>query len=84
MVIQDEEEGCDPSTMNEKEMSTTELDSQANMPVAGQNIHVLADHGKSIKVSPFTPHCEPMSVRLIDAAIQYGNLYDGKSYILAI
>ena len=54
------------------------------MPVAGQNIHVLADHGKSIKVSPFTPHCEPMSVRLIDAAIQYGNLYDGKSYILAI
>ena len=34
----------------------TELDSHANMPVAGQHAYILAESGKYVDVNPFTPH----------------------------
>jgi len=38
-----------------KEPARTELDSHANMPVVGRNAYVLAESGKTVDVSPFTP-----------------------------
>jgi hypothetical protein len=64
--------------------SRTELDSHANMPVVGRNAYVLAETGKTVDVSPYTPDYKAMQVPLVDAAIRYDDPYEGKSYILVI
>ena len=51
--------------------SRTELDSHGNMPVVGENAYVLANTGKTVDVTPFTPDYKSMCVPLADAAIQY-------------
>jgi len=62
----------------------TELNSHANMPVLGKNCLILSDTGKLVDVNPFTPDYESMTVQIVDAAIQYDCLYEGKSYVLVI
>ena len=66
------------------EVSRTELDSHANMPVVGKHSFVISDTGKTVSVSPFTPQYKPVTVKLVDAAIQYDGPLDGKSYILVV
>lgn len=65
-------------------VSRTELDSHANMPVVGKNAYILAETGKEVEVSPFTPDYKAIQAPLVDAAIQYDCPYEGKSYILVI
>ena len=64
--------------------SQTELDSHANMPVAGRNCYILSELGKYVNVSPFTPAYKALRAPVVDVVIQYDSRYDGKSYILVI
>ena len=64
--------------------SHTELDSHANMPVVGKHVYIIAETGKKVDVSPFTPDYEPLTVPLVDATVRYDNPYNGKSYILVL
>ena len=72
------------SEQEEIGQSRTELDSHANMPVVGKNAYILAEHGKTISVSPFSPDYKPLDVPMVDAAVQYDCLYEGKSVILVL
>ena len=58
--------------------SRTELDSHANMSVVGKHAYIIAETGKKVKVSPFTPDYQPLTVPLVDAAVRYDNPYNGK------
>ena len=64
--------------------SRTELDSHANMPVVGKHAYIIAETGKKVDVSPFTPDYKPLTVPLVDATVKYDNPYDGKTYILVL
>ena len=67
-----------------REESRTELDSHANMPVVGKHAYIIAETGKKVDVSPFTPDYKPLTVPLVDAMIKYDNPYNGKSCILVL
>ena len=64
--------------------SCRELDSHANMPVVGKHAYIIAETGKKVDVSPFTPDYKPLTVPLVDATVRYDNPYNGKSYILVL
>lgn len=64
--------------------SRTELDSHANMAVVGKYAYVLSEYGKTVDVSPFSPHYPPTTAPLVDAALQYECPYDGNVYVLII
>ena len=64
--------------------SHMELDSHANMPVVGKHAYIIAETGKKVDVSPFTPDYKPLTVPLVDAMVKYDNPYNGKSYILVL
>ena len=66
------------------ELSRTELDSHANMPVIGRNAYILSKIGKTVDVAPFTPDYKPISVELVDAALKYECPYSGNIKILII
>ena len=72
-VIQEEDPG-----------SRTELDSHANMAVVRRNAHVLAESGKDVVVGAFTPELKSLSYKVVDAAIQYDDPYEQKSYVFII
>jgi hypothetical protein len=54
------------------------------MAVVGKHAYVLSESGKTVDVSPFSPHYPPTTAPLVDAALQYECPYDGKIYILII
>ena len=64
--------------------SRTELDSHENMPVVGRHAYIIAETGKKVDVSPFTPDYKPLTVPLVDATVKYDNPYNGKTYILVV
>ena len=64
--------------------SCMELDSPANMPVVGKHAYIIAETGKKVDVSPFTPDYKLLIVPLVDATVKYDNPYNGKSYILVL
>ena len=64
--------------------SHTELDSYANMPVVGKHAYIIAETGKKVDVSPFTPDYKPLTIPLVDAMVKYDNPYNGKTYILVL
>ena len=66
------------------EVSRTELDTHANMPVVGRHAYILADTGKTADVNAFSPDHAPITVRIIDAAVLYHCPYSGKEYVLVI
>ena len=67
------------------EISRTELDSHANMPVVGRHSKILLDTGNRAQVSPFTPDYNSLQdVKIVDAAIQYTSPYTDMVYILVI
>ena len=73
--------------MNEMETRVklcTELDSHANIPVVGKHAYIIAETGKKVDVSPFTPDYKLLTVPLVDAMVNYGNPYDWKPYILVL
>ena len=72
------------ATPTQEEESRSELDSHANMPVVGCHATILADSGKDVDVSPFTPDYKSMMVRLVDAAVAYSCPYLGTTYIFVI
>lgn len=64
--------------------SRTELDSHANMPVIGRHAFILAESGTTVDVAPFTPDYKPISVTVVDAALQYDCPFSGEEYILVV
>ena len=54
------------------------------MPVVGKHAYIIAETGKKVHVSPFTPDYKPLTVPLVDAMINYDNPYNRKSYILVL
>ena len=64
--------------------SRMELDSHMNMPVVGKHAYIIAETGKKVNVSPFTPDYQPLMVPLVDATVRYNNPYGRKSYILVL
>ena len=64
--------------------SCTELDSHANMTVVGKHAYIIAETGKKVDVSPFTPDYKMLTVPLVDATIKYDNPYNRKTYILVL
>ena len=66
------------------ELSRTELDSHANMPVIGRNAYILSKIGETVDVALFTPDYNPISVELVDAALKYEYPCSGKVKILII
>ena len=67
-----------------EEKSRTELDSHANMPVAGRNACIISDMGRIADVNTFTPDYDSMQISIIDAAVPYDCPYDGKMYIFVL
>ena len=65
-------------------ISTTELDSHANMPVIGRNAYILSKIGETVDVAPFTPDYKPISVEVEVAALIYECPYSGKVKMLII
>ena len=53
------------------ELSGTELDSHANMPVIGRNAYILSKIAKTLDEAPLTHDYKNISVKLVDAALKY-------------
>eukprot|EP00957_Ditylum_brightwellii_P020559 1550043-Ditylum_brightwellii.AAC.1 len=62
-------------------ISRTELDSHANMPVMGSDAVVVSDTGRVMEVNPFTPYYDAIKVKLVDTALKYDCPHEDKSYI---
>ena len=71
-------------TQDANQVSRTELDSHANMPVTGKNAYILSKIGETVDVAPFTPDYKPVSVELVDAALKYECPYSGEVKIFII
>ena len=66
----------------EENETRTDLDTHANMIVAGKHAFVLADTGRKATVQAFSPDMEAIETAIVDCAILYECPYSGKSYIL--
>ena len=65
--------------------SATELDSHANMAVAGANVSIISKSGLVATVTPFSDDLPPMdNVEIGDVAIAYDDPRTGVTYILII
>ena len=62
----------------------TELYTHVNMAVVGENSYILSDMGTTVEVNAFTPDHSPMTIKIVNDAVQYYFLYDGTIYILVI
>lgn len=71
------------STNADETESRSELDSHANMVVAGRNSFILNRSGKVAHVSAFTPEVKALSeVPIVDVAIAYDCPHSDQCYIL--
>ena len=52
--------------------------------LVGKHAYIIAETGKKVDASPFTPDYKPLMVPLVDATVRYDNPYNGKSYILVL
>ena len=66
------------------EVSRTEFDSHANMPLVGCEAYVIADSGKRATVYPYSPEYPLKELAIVDVAVQYDCPYSGESYILVV
>ena len=64
------------------EMTRTELDTHANMPVVGKSAYVLEDTGCSASVSPYNPDYEPIELPIVNEALLFECKTTGDSFIL--
>ena len=58
------------------EDSCAELDSNVNMPIAGNHAYVLDDTGRMADVNAFTPHHRTLVIPVTDEAIRYKCPYE--------
>jgi hypothetical protein len=66
-------------------MSVTELDSHANMAVAGKDCNIISTSGQYANVTPFSPDLPMMEkVEIGDVAIAYDDPYSLKTYLLVM
>jgi hypothetical protein len=63
------------------EESRTEMDSHANMPVAGRNACMTSDTGRIADVNAFTPDHDSMMTSIVDAAVRHDCPCDGQACI---
>ena len=70
------------TTQDANKLTSTELDTHANMPVIGKNAYILSKIGETVDVAPFTPDYKPISVELVDAALKYECPYSGEVKIM--
>ena len=54
------------------------------MPVVGCHAYILSNTGRKADVNAFSPDFEPMTIPIVDAAVQYNCKFTGKSYLLII
>ena len=54
------------------------------MLVVGKNAYILSDTGVTAEVNAFTPDHAPMTIKIVDAAVQYERPYYRTTYILVI
>ncbi len=67
------------------DMSVTELDSHANMAVAGQNCTIIAKSGQYATVNPFSAELPELErVEIGDVAIAYDNPISLLTYLLVM
>ena len=70
---------------DDRERSTTELDSHANMCVVGQQATIINRTGKHAEVRAFSNECQTMKkVPIVDAAFAYDCPSTMKTYILVV
>ena len=61
-----------------------ELDSHSNIPVVGLSAYIISDSSKAADVNAFNPDYKFKQIPIVDAALQYEDLYDGTTYTLVI
>ena len=54
-------------------LTRTDLDSHANMPVVGGDVHILADTGKT-----------PLNLKIVDCVVAYDKPHTGETVLLTI
>ena len=54
------------------------------MPVVGCHAYIMSNTGRKADVNAFSPDFEPMTIPIVDAAVQYNCKFTGKSYLLII
>ena len=66
-------------------LSVTELDSHANMAVAGQDCTIISRSGHFATVTPFSADLPVMEqVEIGDVAVAYEDPYTSRTYLLVI
>ena len=65
-------------------LTRTDLDSHANMPVVGGDVHILADTGKTAMVNAFSPELEPLNLKIVDCVVAYNKPHTGETVLLTI
>ena len=64
-------------------MSVTELDSHANMAVAGKDCTIISTSGQYANVTPYSSDLPMMErVEIGDVAMAYDSPYSGRTYVL--
>jgi hypothetical protein len=74
----------DLMTTSEQVNPRTELDSHANMFVAGKHAFVLARSGQTASVKAFSPDLAKLEIPIVDCALRYDCPYSNRSYILVV
>eukprot|EP00980_Cylindrotheca_fusiformis_P023992 scaffold11310_cov84-Cylindrotheca_fusiformis.AAC.1 len=64
--------------------SRTDLDSHANMFVAGRDAFVLATTGRDASVKAFDPSMAPVDLPIVDCAIKYACPFSDSTFILVV
>ena len=64
--------------------STTELDSHANMPVAGAHSTIISQTGLYADVAAYSPDLPSRKIKIFDVALAYDDPYTSKTYLLVM
>jgi hypothetical protein len=74
----------DVSEENSENGSRTDLDSHANVPVAGRNACIMSDTGRIADVNAFTPDYDSMQMSIVDAAVRHDCPCSGQMHVLVL
>ena len=70
---------------NDDQITSTQLDSNANMVVVGQHSNIINWSGKSADVSPFSIDCSKLeAVLIVDAVVEYYFPHTLETFILVV
>ena len=68
----------------QNEVSRTEFDSHANMPLVGCKAYIIADSGKKVTVYPYSPDYSPKELPIVDAGLLYECPYSGEMMSICV